>query len=57
MSQIYGPSETFYSILFIQLSLQEWLSSELRVQRSEDALTDPERWDWKNAHTIFWKVK
>lgn len=30
-----------------QLSLQEWLSSELRVQRSEDALTDPERQEYQ----------
>ncbi|XP_043090431.1 Fanconi anemia group A protein [Puntigrus tetrazona] len=30
-----------------QLSLSEWLSSELRVQRSRDALTDPERQEYE----------
>lgn len=30
-----------------QLSLSEWLSSELHVQRSRDALTDPERQEYE----------
>lgn len=30
--------------LFHQLSFSEWLSAELQVQRSQDALTDPERY-------------
>ncbi|KAF4095448.1 hypothetical protein G5714_024526 [Onychostoma macrolepis] len=30
-----------------QLSFSEWLSSELRVQRSRDALTDPERQEYE----------
>ncbi|KAL1247084.1 hypothetical protein QQF64_022460 [Cirrhinus molitorella] len=30
-----------------QLTFSEWLSSELRVQRSQDALTDPERQEYE----------
>lgn len=30
-------------LLFVQLSLTEWLHHELRVQRSDDVLTDPQR--------------
>lgn len=29
--------------MFVKLLFSDWLANELRVQRSEDALSDPER--------------
>lgn len=32
-----------FDLVFVELSFSEWLTEELKVRRSEDALSDPER--------------
>uniref|UniRef100_A0A4W6EN85 Uncharacterized protein n=1 Tax=Lates calcarifer TaxID=8187 RepID=A0A4W6EN85_LATCA len=49
-----NKSSTF--VIFVQLSFSEWLATELRVQRGEDALSDPERQEYQQwaCLELYW---
>lgn len=42
-------------MLFVKLCFSEWLKHELRVQRSEDILSDAQRWG-TNVCIFIWNV-
>ncbi|XP_076119646.1 Fanconi anemia group A protein isoform X1 [Alosa pseudoharengus] len=43
----YGPFRSLQKLPAYQLSFPEWLALELRVQRSQDALSDPQRQEYE----------
>lgn len=43
----YGPFRSLQTLPDYQLSFPEWLAFELQVQRSQDALSDPQRQDYE----------